>query len=142
LSALALRSKSHWGYDPEFLDAVRVGLTFTGADFEAGPIWALDLDGELTGVYHIVGEPPEGELAGLWLDPHAIGSGLGRVLYLHALDTAAEGGLETLLIESDPNAMGFYLAMGAGHVGHRRSQAGRWLPLLRVAVASAPARLS
>lgn len=142
LSALALRSKSHWGYDQEFLEAVRVALTFTAADFEAGPIWALDLDGELTGVYQLVGKPPEGELAGLWLDPHAIGSGLGRVLFLHALETASEGCFESLLIESDPNAMGFYLAMGAAHVGHRRSDAGRWLPLLRVTVPSAEARAS
>lgn len=136
LSDLALRSKSHWGYDRDFLEAVRGALTFTPADFAAGPIRVLELDGELRGVYRIVGSPPEGELSDLWLDPSAIGRGLGRSLFRHALETAAERGFETLLIGSDPNAMGFYLAMGAAHVGHRRSDAGRWLPLLRVAVPS------
>jgi len=72
----------------------------------------------------------------------AIGRGLGRTLFRHALETAAEGVLETLLIECDSHAEGFYLAMGATHVGHRRSDAGRWLPLLRVAVPSGPARSS
>jgi len=142
LSGLARRSKSHWGYDDEFLIAVRASLTFTSADFEAGPIHVLDLDGELTGLYQIIGNPPEGELSDLWLEPRAIGRGLGRALLGHALETAGESGFETLLIESDPNATGFYLAMGAEHVGHRRSVAGRWLPLLRVGVPSKAARSS
>ena len=34
------------------------------------------------------------------------------------------------------------LATGARHVGHRRADAGRWLPLLRVAVPSGAARSS
>ena len=37
-------------------------------------------------------------------------------------------------------ALGFYLVMGAAHVGHRRSDAERWLPLLRVAVPSDASR--
>jgi GNAT superfamily N-acetyltransferase len=142
LSALAMRSKSHWGYDEEFLEAVRAALTFTPADFDQGPFWVLELDGELTGLYHIVGRAPEGELADLWLEPTAIGRGLGRTLFEHALETAATLGFETLLIESDPNAIGFYLTMGAEHVGHRRSDVGRWLPLVRVAVPSEAARSS
>jgi GNAT superfamily N-acetyltransferase len=136
LSALALSSKSHWGYDRSFLEAVRDSLTFSVTDFEAGPILVLELDGELRGVYHLVGRPPEGELSDLWVDPHAIGLGLGRMLFRHALETASREGFKTLLIASDPHAKGFYLAMGAAHVGHRRSEAGRWLPLLRVAVPS------
>ena len=142
LTALARRSKSHWGYDREFLEAVRPSLTFTPADFDAGPMRVLEIGGELSGLYHIIGNPPEGELSDLWLDPTAIGCGLGRTLFRDALETAAEGSFETLLIESDPNAMGFYLAMGAAHVGHRRSDAGRWLPLLRVAVPSGAPRSS
>jgi hypothetical protein len=45
---------------------------------------------------------------------------------------AAELRFETLLIESDPNAEGFYLAMGATRIDERRSASGRTLPLLRV----------
>ena len=71
----------------------------------------------------------------------AIGRGLGRTPFRHALETAAEGVLETLLIESDSNAGGFY-RQGATHVGHRRWDAGRWLPPLRVAVPSGAARSS
>lgn len=141
MTALAVRSKSHWGYDDDFLEAARTALTFTTADFDAGPIWALEVDANLSGFYHLVGRPPEGELSHLWLDPSMIGRGLGDVLFRHALETAAASSFETLLIASDPNAEGFYLAMGAAHVGHRRSNLGRWLPLLRIAVPP-PARSS
>jgi GNAT superfamily N-acetyltransferase len=134
LSSLARRSKAYWGYGVEFLERIDALLTFTAADFEAGPIWVLELDGELSGVYQIVGRPPEGELSDLWLDPNVIGRGFGGRLFRHALRTAALDGFESLLIESDPNATRFYLAMGATHVGHRRSAAGRWVPLLRIGV--------
>lgn len=140
LSALALRSKAYWGYDQDFLEAVRETLTISAANFDAGSIYALELNGGLAGFYYIVGRPPEGELSDLWLDPQTIGRGFGRELFRHALETAAAQGFETLLIESDPNAAGFYLAMGAERVGDRRSNAGRWLPLLRVTVPSGEAR--
>jgi hypothetical protein len=38
LSALAMRSKAHWGYDQEFLEAVRPVLTFTEADLAGSPV--------------------------------------------------------------------------------------------------------
>lgn len=50
-----------------------------------GPIWALELDGDPVGFYHIIGRPPEGELSDLWLDSRTIGRGLGRELFRHAL---------------------------------------------------------
>jgi GNAT superfamily N-acetyltransferase len=142
LTTVALSSKAHWGYDCDFLAAVRENLTFTAADCESGSIRVLERDGELCGLYRIVGRPPEGELSDLWVDPHVIGRGLGRTLFRHALETAAREGFETLLIESDPHAIGFYLTMGAAHVGHRRSDLGHWLPLLRIAVPSGGARSS
>jgi GNAT superfamily N-acetyltransferase len=142
LSALAQRSKANWGYDRDFLDAVRGVLTFTAADVERGSIYVLEREGELSGVYRLTGNPPDGELSDLWLDPNAIGRGLGRALFDHALRSAALLGYEALLIESDPNAEGFYLTMGAVRIGEQRSAAGRMLPLLRVAVPSGAARSS
>jgi GNAT superfamily N-acetyltransferase len=136
LSALAMRSKAHWGYDQAFLEAVRPLLEFTEEDLAlASPrTYALVSGGEIVGVYQLVGELPEGELDDFWLDPRLIGRGLGRRLFEHALLTARELGFESLLIESDPNAEGFYRAMGAVRVGEQRSPSGRTLPLLRVAV--------
>lgn len=92
----------------------------------------LEDGGQPAGVYRLIGDPPEGELSDLWLDPQVIGHGHGGRLLRHALAVAAERGYEALVIESDPNAEGFYLAMGAARIGDRQSPSGRTLPLLRI----------
>jgi GNAT superfamily N-acetyltransferase len=132
LSALALRSKAHWGYDAAFLDSVRQILTFSEADLASELVCVLEVGEAPAGMYRLIGRPPQGELADLWLEPRRIGHGFGRELFRHALRTAAEHGFATLVIESDPNAEGFYLAMGARRVGERRSPSGRDLPLMLV----------
>lgn len=132
LGALAMRSKAHWGYSEEFLEVVRPMLTFAETDLASSPVYVLEAAGEPAGMYRLSGSPPEGELDDLWLDPRLIGLGAGRRLFEHALQTAAELGFDSLRIESDPNAEGFYLAMGATRIGERRSPSGRTLPLLRV----------
>lgn len=134
LSELALRSKAHWGYSAEFLDMVRELLTFTERDLVDDLVYVLEQGREPVGVYRVIGNQPQGELSDLWLDPSFIGRSLGRRLFRHALDTAAGHGYQTLIIESDPNAEGFYTAMGAGRIGDRHSPSGRILPLLRIPI--------
>ena len=61
--------------------------------------------------------------------------GVGRALFDHALDRAAALGAETLGIEADPNAEGFYLRMGAtrvGEIAYELDGRERVLPLLTV----------
>ena len=132
LTALALRSKAHWGYDQQFMAKVAPMLTFTEADLAGSPVYVLSVDGVALGVYRLGDGAPEGELDHLWLDPSLIGLGYGRRLFEHALRTARELGCESLLIEADPNAEGFYSAMGASRIGDRRAASGGSLPLLRV----------
>jgi GNAT superfamily N-acetyltransferase len=133
LTELAMRSKAHWGYDATFLEAVRPILTFTEEDLERRPVFVLEAGRRAVGVYRLIGSPPEGELYDLWLEPRYIGRGFGRQLFVHALRIAAQCGFKTLVIESDPHAEGFYLAMGALRIGARRSATERDLPTLRIA---------
>lgn len=79
------------------------------------------------------GAASEAELAYLFVEPAAIGRGVGKQLFQHAQAQAAHLGCSTLLVESDPHAAGFYRAMGGVEVGQRVSPAlpGRALPLLR-----------
>jgi GNAT superfamily N-acetyltransferase len=73
------------------------------------------------------------ELLALWVEPSAIGTGVGRALLRDALSTAAGHGTGGLLVESDPNAESFYLHHGARRLGERRSATTkRLLPLLWV----------
>ncbi|NUO58627.1 MAG: GNAT family N-acetyltransferase [Hamadaea sp.] len=138
LTELILRSKAHWGYDEAFLAQCRPALTLHEDQVEAHRTLVAELDGRVAGVVTVTGEPPEGEIDLLFIDPWAIGHGVGRVLLDEATAAAAVEGFESLLIESDPQAEPFYLRMGAVRIGEQVSPAtGRALPLLRLTV-SAP----
>ncbi|GIH09747.1 N-acetyltransferase [Rhizocola hellebori] len=129
LTELVMRSKAHWGYDEEFLDRVRPALTV--GDHQLPTTVVAEYDGREAGVATLIGEPPEGELDLLFVDPWAIGLGIGKALFLDSLDRARLRGFTRLLIESDPYAEEFYLHMGAVRIGETVSSAtGRSLPLL------------
>ncbi len=132
LSDLAMRSKAHWGYDAAFLEACRDELTFTATD--VARIVVAESGGTLVGMYTVDGRPPHGVLGNMWVDPAAIGSGIGRRLWQHAVASARARGFQALMIDADPNAEGFYLKMGAERVGETPSGSipGRLLPLLRI----------
>ena len=51
------------------------------------------------------------------VEPHLIGTGRGKRLWLHAVATARERGATVLTITSDPSSEWFYQAMGAVTVG-------------------------
>ena len=134
LGELALRSKGYWGYDEDFLEACRPELTFRPADVAARRIIVAEGATGVLGFYSIDGEPPSGELGNMWVVPEQIGTGLGRELWQHALGAACRAGFTSLRIAADPNAAGFYRAMGAEQIGEvpSGSLAGRSLPLLLV----------
>lgn len=132
LSALALRSKAHWGYDAAFLDACRDELTLRDDELAARRTLVAELDGTVVGVGTLEGEPPYGELGMLFVDPAAIGRGVGGALLAALLDRAHDEGFTRLAIDADPNAEAFYLAHGAVRVGEVASGSvpGRVLPQL------------
>lgn len=142
LGELALRSKGYWGYDREFLDACRSELVFRPGDITGRRITVAEEPGRLLGFYSIDGQPPDGELGNLWVIPEAIGTGLGRRLWEHAMAAARTAGFTCLRIEADPHAEGFYRAMGAERVGDAPSGSvpDRTLPLLRFSLASPAGR--
>jgi N-acetylglutamate synthase-like GNAT family acetyltransferase len=133
LSELAVRSKGHWGYDAAFLARARAELTVRPSDIERFVIRVAEERGRLLGFSAVDIEGTPAELLALWVDPVAIGTGVGRALLTDALGTAAEQGAGGLFVESDPNAEGFYLHHGARRLGERRSRSTkRLLPLLWV----------
>jgi GNAT superfamily N-acetyltransferase len=132
LSALALRSKAHWGYDQAFLDACRAELTYPADELDGRRTMVAEVAGRLLGFYTLDGTPPVGELGNLWVDPAAMGTGIGRLLFSHAVDSARAGKFRSFWLVADPHAEGFYLAMGAIRLGETPSEsiAGRMLPML------------
>lgn len=140
LGDIAFRSKGYWGYDAGFLEACRPELTITPEYIACQPVFVLEAQNGVAGFYSLreidcaVERALDSgvELHALFIDPAAIGKGHGRALWQHAVKTAAELGFSTLVIDSDPFAEPFYLAMGAVRVGVVPSTVipGRTLPLM------------
>lgn len=135
LTDLAMRSKAHWGYDAAFLAACREELTVSPRDLELDTVFVAERGTRALGYYALT-LPSDGacELEALFVDPRAIGTGVGTRLFGHATRQARALGAARMIIESDPNAAGFYRAMGASPSGQRPSGSipGRRLPVLEL----------
>ncbi len=139
LSALALRSKAHWGYDADFMRACRSELTYSAHDIVADcyEFFVCYHGNSVTGFYALdFTQSQNVELEALFVEPQYIGHGIGRALLRHAIERARTRGGEVLLIQGDPHAEGFYLAAGARRTGSRDSCSvpGRALPLFQIAL--------
>ncbi|HEY3551445.1 MAG TPA: GNAT family N-acetyltransferase [Gaiellaceae bacterium] len=127
LRAVAEASKAHWGYDAE-----RVGNWAETLDLSR-EIWIAEVAGEIV-AWSALLPPSEGicELDDLWVEPRAIGTGIGTVLFRQAEAHARHLGARALRWEADPNAVGFYERMGAAVVGTATSSWSRSLPVMQV----------
>lgn len=135
LSALALRSKAHWGYDAKFIAACRAELTFDSNYLCSNSVFVAEVGGKSVGFYALERlSDTEAELGALFVEPENIGFGFGRALMSHAKKTAVELGFASIVIQGDPNASDFYRADGGVQFGRRpsRSIPNRLLPLFRI----------
>jgi GNAT superfamily N-acetyltransferase len=90
--------------------------------------------GELLGVAVVEARQAPGkfDLSLLFVEPSAIGTGVGRTLFEAAARLVERQGGSSLSILADPFAAAFYQHLGATRVGQAPSDAipGRFLPLL------------
>ncbi len=131
LTALCLRSKAHWGYDDAFMRLCVPALTVREDDIADGRVLvAADGDGPPLALASVLGEGETVDLQEMFVDPPAIGHGLGRTMFDAATGLARRLGARRLTILADVNAAPFYERMGARFVRHARSDAipGRSLP--------------
>lgn len=79
----------------------------------------------IAGFYTLIPLPSKAvELNDLWVDPQYIGLGIGKQLWLHAIETARAHGYQTILLTADPNAEAFYRKRGAITIGSVPSNVG------------------
>jgi GNAT superfamily N-acetyltransferase len=147
LSELALRSKAHWGYSSEFLEAVRAELSYSEKQLQSERMrfFVLESTGRAVGFYALAHQgDTEIELDALFVEPEHIGKGFGRLLIEHAKSVAAALGATRLIIQGDPNAERFYRAAGGVLTGTRPSGSipGRFLPTFAIDLATARSTLA
>jgi GNAT superfamily N-acetyltransferase len=138
ISALALRSKSSWGYPPDQMAVFRAELTLDGGQLVERRAQVWDEGGLVTGFYTLLGVgSSEPELDHLFVDPLHFARGIGRSLFRHACRVAASAGGKSMVIRSDPHAAGFYRAVGAVLLAEVPSRIpGRSIPCFTITLAA------
>ena len=132
LSGLCLRSKAHWGYSGDMLKAFEGELTVTPQDLADDAIMLAEDKRGVAGVVQLSKQGEDAVLEKLFVEPARLGEGTGKLLYVWACRVARENGARNLLIDSDPDAAGFYEGLGAVRSGTAKSGSipGRTLPHL------------
>jgi len=135
LSQIAFSAKAHWKYPARWLELWKPQLTFTAEYFKDNESWVVDRDGVPIAFYTLQDKDGIAWVENLWVLPEYIGRGVGKELFLHAVDQARQRGYKFLQLEADPNAMGFYEKMGMRKIGERQSEVDgqpRLLPIMQI----------
>ena len=137
LSALAMRSKAHWGYGDDFMAACRAELTVAASDIAS--VRVCESDGGVAGFYCLRVAAGIAEVELLFVAPERIGHGHGRILWADLMERAERFGASEIRVTSDPRAEGFYRAMGCVPIGEEPSASipGRSLPRLALTLHAA-----
>ena len=135
LTQIALAAKAYWGYPRRWMDLWKPQLTFSPEYFGVHESWVAEIDRAPIGFYTLLEKDGSAWIENLWVSPELIGRGVGKRLFLHALDLSRQRGFENLRLEADPNAAGFYEKMGMKKIGDRRSEIEgqpRILPIMEI----------
>ncbi|HDX9577248.1 TPA: GNAT family N-acetyltransferase [Bacillus pseudomycoides] len=132
LSNLALASKATWNYGKEFILACKEDLTITEQYIKNNYVYVLEENKEVIGFFSFQRKEVD-SLDFLYLHPTYKGKGYGGILWESVVQKATELHIKNFTIDSDPNAKGFYVKMGAKLIGETPSTVfqNRLLPLLR-----------
>jgi len=135
LTQIAHDAKRHWGYPEHWIRHWQDDLTLSPEYLAANPTFVAEKDDQLLGFYALIIRQDKAELDHLWVAPEHIGSGVGKELFIHAMQSAARRNVSEIEILADPNAEGFYRKMGAHRIGEEVSEIDgqpRMLPRLTV----------
>lgn len=113
LTALALRAKAHWPYEERLMAVFRRTIVISPTDIAEHFSLVHETDGIADGVALLIAQGEEAELDHLWVEPSAMGHGIGKLLYFALAEEARRLGAKRIVLNSDPYAEGFYRRLGA-----------------------------
>jgi GNAT superfamily N-acetyltransferase len=127
LREIAAAAKGHWGYDPQLVADWAASFPLPGE-----PLLA-ERDGRVVGWAAVERRGDVLRLEDLWVEPAAMGQGVGRELFERA--RALGDGCVRMEWEADPNAVPFYERLGARHLRDSEpSEWGRVLPVMGISL--------
>ena len=121
LTQIALDAKRYWGYPEHWIKHWESDLTISSDFIRDNHVYVADDDGELRGFYALCVTGRKAELEHMWVTPACIGTGIGKELFLDAMERAAALDVNAVELSADPNAAGFYRRMGAMQIGETDS---------------------
>jgi ribosomal protein S18 acetylase RimI-like enzyme len=122
LTEIAIAAKGHWGYPERWMQVWTPELTFRSEYFEKNESWTASIENQTIGFCTLLEKDGNAWLENLWVIPSQMGHGVGNALFKHMIDLSKKRGYHILRLESDPNAVGFYIKMGAHQIGERHSE--------------------
>jgi GNAT superfamily N-acetyltransferase len=114
---LALEAKRYWGYPEHWIKHWKSDLTISSEFIHDNHVYVAEENGQIQGFYALIVTGNKAELDHMWVQPALIGTGIGKELFLDAMERAAALKVIAVEISSDPNAAGFYRRMGATEIG-------------------------
>ena len=122
LTQIALDAKRYWGYPEHWIKHWESDLTISAEFITDNHVYVAEDEGEIRGFYALCLVNEKAELEHLWVRPSHIGTGIGKELFLDAMERAAKLNVSEVELSADPNAAGFYKRMGASQVGEIDSE--------------------
>lgn len=121
LTQIALDAKRYWGYPEHWIKHWESDLTISSDFIRDNHVYVAEEDGELRGFYALCVTGRKAELEHMWVTPACIGTGVGKELFLDAMERAAALDVNAVELSADPNAAAFYRRMGAMQIGETDS---------------------
>ncbi len=137
LSQITIAAKGHWNYPQHWIELWRPQLTFAPEYFEQYDSWVAEAEGMPIAFYTLQEKDGNAWLDNLFVLPIYIGKGIGKQLFLHAMELARQRGYKILQLEAEPNAIGFYEKMGMHRIGERQYELDgqpRILPIMEMSL--------
>jgi GNAT superfamily N-acetyltransferase len=135
LTEISHAAKRYWGYPEHWIQHWSNDITITPEFITENEVYVATNREGILGFYAFVVADAQAELEHMWIRPEHIGAGIGKELFVHAMQRAAALSVAAVGITADPNAEGFYQHLGAKRIGAESSEIDgktRLLPRLKI----------
>ena len=126
LTRLARISKAHWGYPQDWLDLWQSDLTIAPETIDGSIGYVAESGAAIIGFWVRASSESDRPTPGwLFVHPDHMGRGVARALWEEVRRESVARGIRRFVIEADPNALPFYLALGAEKSAKRNRASSR-----------------
>jgi predicted GNAT family acetyltransferase len=89
LTQITHDAKRHWGYPEHWIQHWQADLTISPDFISNNQVYVAESEGKVIGFYALVLRDKRAELEHMWVAASHIGTGVGKELFVHAMQTAA-----------------------------------------------------